>query len=202
MSLLIVRGDEDIDDCYCRNNIYRDCNSWHAIEVLCDDYYRSNTVVHCTCFIPYKDFLNSRITEISFNCSMPYLGAYLSTILKDFSEVKMLNLSNVNLLTLEKENLKKLPATLSNAVFSHNKLINIPSNLFIYNENIRSVDFSFNRISEIETSAFANATMLETIDISSNLLKNITRNMFSHNENLRVLNISLNRISEIEERSL
>lgn len=80
---------------------------------------------------------------------MPYLNTYLTTILNDYSELKILNLSNINLLTLEKENLKNLPANLSDAVFSHNNLNKIPSNVFVYNENMRSVDFSFNRISEI-----------------------------------------------------
>lgn len=203
MSPLIIYGNEKIDGNYYHKN--RDCKTWNAIEVLCDDYYKSDTVKHCSSFVSSEDVLTSEkmvINEISFNCSMPYLENNLSTILKDYSELNVLNLSSINLLLLEKKNLKNVPANLSDAVFSHNNLTKIPSNVFVHNENLRSVDFSFNRISEIEAFAFADATKLEIIDISHNLLKTITKDMFRGNENLRIVNISFNQITKIDESNL
>lgn len=78
-----------------------------------------------------------------------------------------LNLSNVDLLALEKENLVEL-TKLEVLNASHNKLIIIPANLFENNKQLILVDFTFNQISEIDPLAFDGAATMDFSPIMDN----------------------------------
>lgn len=109
-------------------------------------------------------------SEISLNCSMPYLGTYFN----GSSDLERLDFSFMGLLA------------------------KIPSNIFAHNRELLWVSFSYNRISEIDSFAFVDAKKLFSIDISYNLLKIIPSNLFANNGELINADFSYNEINEID----
>lgn len=132
------------------------------------------------------------LKRISFDCSFPKLS--LSEHFLNCGNLQTLDLSNVDLETLKKEDFEVFP-TITEINLSHNKLTKIPANIFAKNVNLLSLNFSFNQISEIDPLATAGATKLRNIDLSSNSLTKLEP-MLLGSKSLQFLNVSQNVLDE------
>lgn len=102
IDLVISRGDK-INGYNCKESY----SIFDPIEFTCDA--KSSETVNYTEFFCQKTnkTLGPRydIEEVSFDCSIPHLNTYLSTYFKGYRFLYKLNLRNIDLLSLEKENL-------------------------------------------------------------------------------------------------
>lgn len=87
-------------------------------------------------------------------------------------------------------NLKKLYA-------KHNELTQLPSHLFNYTLKIREIDFSHNKIENVDPSAFAvGVENLIKIDFSWNQIKILDGRTFANAISLTKINLNFNQIEE------
>lgn len=124
IDLVVSRGDK-ISGYRCGNSII-----YRSIELLCDENYNGDTVYY-TSFACSQKFSISEVKRIRIDCSMSHVGTYF----QGYGDLKFLNLSNIDLLTLEQNNFMGLPSLIDMNV-SHNKLSGIPSNIFANNYKI------------------------------------------------------------------
>lgn len=186
VDLVVSRGNK-ISGYRCKNSI-----NYRSIELLCDENNNGDTV-HYTSFACSQNYSISEVKRISLDCSMSHVGTYF----QGYADLKSLNLSNIDLLTLEQNNFMGLTSLIDIDV-SHNKLTGIPSNIFAHNGKLWYADFSYNQIGEIGLLAFAGATNMERFDISHNFLKIISPNVLVNHVNLWYANFSYNQITEID----
>lgn len=82
---------------------------------------------------------------------------------------------------------------------SHNLLKTVRKHQFAFAHNLRSVDLSFNQISNIDKEAFDDRSkLLERLDLSQNRIRNIRFVTFVHLERLEYLNLAHNDLHVIK----
>lgn len=157
----------------CHNSGY--CNN----EIEFGSYY-----VRCR---GYPEYNKRDLIEISFDCSFPELN--LNQYFQDYINLRTLDLSNVDLKILKKDDFEEFP-NITRIDLSYNKLTKIPANIFTKNVNLLSANFSFNEISAIDPLVFAGATKLENVDLSKNFLKTLDSSVFAELRWLQILDLS------------
>ena len=115
-----------------------------------------------------------------FKCSYNKLGSHpifsdgiASNIFKNNDKLKLIQLSN-----------NELSTSISNEMFT---------NL----ENLQEIDFSFNKITIIESQSFNMNTNIEIINLENNAINVLPSLLFSNNKKLRILKLNNNNIESI-----
>lgn len=108
-----------------------------------------------------------------------------------------LSLDN-NKLEVIDENMFKNVTSLFELNFSNNKLRAVPSAIRSLS-NLRSLDLSYNLITDINNSSYQGIEQLYGLNLESNRIGNLTKGVFSELPSLRILNLSKNRIVKIDQ---
>lgn len=137
------------------------------------------------------------IGDIAFkNCGFSKIAV---DIIEYYRYVWLLNISDIALETLDKENFNgKHGQRLHILLASHNRLTEIKANLFANAKHVKEVDFSFNQISHIDPMAFKDANEMEILNLSGNHLLKWENQIFSELKNLHTLNLNDNQIDAID----
>lgn len=90
---------------------------------------------------------------------------------------------------------------LERLVASHNRLNVVTKSQFARATNLLAVDFSFNKITEIERGAFINGSgRIKSLDFSNNDIREIPYDTFNGLKNLEYINFSRNKLKEVAAR--
>lgn len=138
-----------------------------------------------------------QIVQINFeNCLMTNIS---SGIFEVFNRINILNASFMGLETLHDEFQEAKHLIKLNV--SHNNIIELPPLLFTKAKSLAEVDFSFNKISHIDSSAFGDAANIEALTFAHNNIKLLPNGIFDHLSNLWQLNLSHNAITNLDART-
>lgn len=113
-----------INSTICRNGTINFCHLYSDGTLLffCDEidshqvYFYSESLV-CSDYSEGKQFDYKDMNQIRFDCSFSRLSLVAS--FKNIFNVLILDLSNVGMVTLEKEDLVNLPSQMNNIILSH-----------------------------------------------------------------------------------
>ncbi|KAJ6642103.1 Leucine-rich repeat-containing protein 15, partial [Pseudolycoriella hygida] len=84
--------------------------------------------------------------------------------------------------------------------FRNNSLKHIDENTFAFNDILREVSLSSNKLSHLPENLFKNNLQLEKLDVSQNLLQTLDESIFEFNGKLRQILLSSNRLELIPRR--
>lgn len=142
-------------------------------------------------------YLKDSIGQIQFqNCEFP-------TITKDIIEyyrfIRSLNISDLGLTSLSKINFSKnYGKNFRTLLASHNNLMKLEAGLLDNAIHLTEVDFSFNKIILIDSTAFTYSNALESLDLSSNYVSQFEEKTFDHLQNLKILILRNNSVGRID----
>lgn len=166
---------------------------------------------------------DNEITEMSDNV----FGEELKELLLVFNKIEKIlfgNVSNLEVLNIYGNMLNEIPdlekATKLRHFFAYgNKIVDIPARKFAANpidtikldENqisrigegafgyvLKILSLRDNKLTNVNSSWFLNATALENLDLSHNLITHLQRDLFKDFSNLTTINLERNRITRIE----
>lgn len=163
-------------------------NNNDSLTFICYDHY------HVDRFFNYDDqrkpclnnnqgYKKNWIGDIAFqNCEITEITI---DIIEYYRFVWQLDISDIGLMSLAKTNFNgNHGQSLRVLLASHNHLTQIQSNLFANAKLVQEVDLSFNKINRIDASAFDDAKDLQILDLSGNNLQKLENQIF---ENLKQL---------------
>lgn len=117
-------------------------------------------------------------------------------------------LSNLEILDLSENILKNIyPGTftilnsLKTLYLSHNVIDNLKEKMFAI-PTLQTLDVSFNRITQIGSNVFENATNLITLNLSNNNIPAIEEHVFASLVSLQTLDLSYNQIKTVDPSAL
>lgn len=189
---------QHIGDCHYYDDIVGKCN----LTFICVDSPQNisyfNPDVKSVClnqhlYQRYKDgFSKYWIGTINFqDCDRLQMPP---NIFEVYDRVHTFNMSDIGIESLKSVKLAGAKR-LTKLIASHNNIMEIPSNLF--NQSIKNVDLSFNRIRQIDSNALPSGNQLEILDLSFNNISDLNVNTFQMFGNLKQLSLSNNQIVEI-----
>lgn len=108
-----------------------------------------------------------------------------------------LSLDN-NRLDIIEDNMFKNVTSLFELNFSNNKLRSVPKAIESLS-NLRSLDLSYNLITDITNTSYQGIEQLYGLNLESNRIGNLSKGVFSELPSLRILNLSKNRIVKIDQ---
>lgn len=141
--------------------------------------------------IHFKAFRNLEVLDLSGNANINKLDYQ---IFKD-TYLRTLNISNVNLKTLEKLG----NSNLTSIDLSNNEIVDIHREIFEDLIYLRFLDLSQNKISVLDQLAFKDLRNLETLNLKSNLITEIPLNIFNGLKALTKLDLSGNLLESLRE---
>lgn len=100
------------------------------------------------------------------------------------------NLDQINMLNSLKQ--------LERIDFSDNLIENLPRNIFEDFKKLRHINFSFNRIIELDGSLFKGLDNLRSIDFSNNKIQTLHKNLFTGLNKLEIIKFNGNRIRHLD----
>lgn len=146
-----------------------------------------------------SEFQKNHIEQINFeHCSMSNIGYQIFEV---FKSVRTLNATNLGLgpsfplqLFREAKNITKL-------LLSHNKIVELPSFLFVNATKLIEADFSFNQINAIDALAFVNNPTMQILNLAYNNITALHGQFSKYLLNLKSLNVSHNVITTLLEHT-
>lgn len=185
-------------NCFSPEDCSYDEHSKH-VEYICDVIpgsnfnQRTDKFLYCNNYSPGIDRGRIRILSV-LNCREDRLGVdYLDV----FTDLRVLNISSVNLETIHADDLKH-SKYLEQIIVAQNRLTTIPASLFSYTTELTSLDFSYNQIRELDPFLFDVAHKLTTINFSYNSIEMLNKRIFSKLIDLEAIDFSDNKIQTIE----
>ncbi|XP_037048129.1 leucine-rich repeat-containing protein 15-like [Bradysia coprophila] len=169
-------------------NYYERCISCRTITFTCGVNNSDDAAINQNWTSEYYEhisFVNCKFTDI------------LSSIIAMFNSIRSLNITDVELYTLQPKVLSNL-TKLEKLMASNNRLTELPPKLFVNTTQIANVDFSKNAIKRIDPLTFENVTSLQTLNLSNNQLDRIEPICLDHPK-LRELDLSNNHLSFVEK---
>lgn len=122
-------------------------------------------------------------------CSLDFVTAHLKSLVNLVSiDISNSQYASIGSFISKREHLMKFNA-------SHNKLIEVPAELFTDTPEIAEIDFSFNNLTNID--AFINAEKLAKIHFTHNRIRNINEQAFAKLRSLELLDLRHNLIAQI-----
>lgn len=125
--------------------------------------------------------------DVSHNSHKPFVDHILRT---SYNSLEHLNASHLQLNTIP-ESLQISMPNLMEIDFSFNKITRIDFTAFQKLPKIKLLDLSSNKIKSLDSNAFRNLNALETLDLRANPILNITHDTFDGIENLKILRIDV-----------
>lgn len=114
----------------------------------------------------------------------------------DKHQIRTLSMSRGNLSRLDNTSFNTL-TELKHLNLSFNKISNISENAFQKNYKLKSLSLMSNEIKHLHPNTFSTLVDLESIDLTRNHLKKLEKHLFINNRNLVYLDVKFNELSEI-----
>lgn len=111
--------------------------------------------------------------------------------------LRKINISNNNLYSLPHDIFPNSLGNLGEINFSANKITDLEANVFSNLKNLKEIDFSSNRLSYLDSALFQGLSNLTKISFASNQLTCLDARIFEQSKNLKYINFSDNKITEI-----
>lgn len=190
-----------IGECYYNDGNYADsnltlvCVKENRETTLFKPYDKTICVNQAVCSADCKDgFYKFMVGRVSFkNCALPKIP---SKLFKIYDNIRILNMSSLGTESLHPDNFFEA-SFLVTLLASHNKIVEIPANLFADAQKLTDVDLSFNRISEFHAHAFVNGNRLKFLNLSHNNISELTVETFQKLTELKQLRLDHNQITEL-----
>lgn len=120
---------------------------------------------------------------------------------RNFSIIKIFDLSNNNLTSLSKTDLEKF-VNVEQLRLDGNSITNIEKGTFSSLTRLQMLNISTNKLESIEDGVFCNLTSLTTLILNNNYISNLSLDVFHNVPKLQNLGLSLNRIYSFSSCSL
>ena len=119
-----------------------------------------------------------------------------SITMSDLAEIFVLNLSNVNLSTLQADDFNGL-SNLTDLDLQNNQLSTLPESIFSNLQRLNRIRLGNNNIEELPDGVFSNLPSLDRLGLNNNQLKTLSDNLFANVPNLFELDLRGNQLGDL-----
>ncbi|KAG9466215.1 hypothetical protein GDO78_017012 [Eleutherodactylus coqui] len=172
----------------------------HSLKVLNISWNKISTLTE------YK-LPKSRLEELRFsgnnlNIMWAKWNQLYKDIFKNFSSLKILDISFNNLKQLPKIIVANLPRNLTELYLNNNKLKIWDGETLSYFKNLELLDLRHNRLKAIESHLFKHTTSLQKLLLTNNFISKLSACFLYEPTSLTELDLSYNRIRKIKKSKL
>lgn len=187
---------QNIGDCYHYDADYAgSCN----LTLICvenaqeNNFFEPSTVSVCP--LSSNNFEKYWIGTLNFqNCEWSEIPNH--PIFEIYYNVHTFNVSHLGLTALHPENFVQ-SNNMTKLIASHNKIVNISSNLFCDSLDLSVVDLSFNGITQIDPDAFSPDNHVLILNLVFNRISELSIDFFKKLRELKYLHLTHNQIVKI-----
>lgn len=163
-----------------------------------EDYCTSGICMGLT--IAKQDFVIFSTLPIKRVTSLTFINSTIAKIphllFDSFPDLEILKIINCSTEIFEKPQFEGASYLMA-LDLGHNKISEIPRNIFLGADNLRTLSLEFNEIKTIHNQSFLALKELHSLSLEGNQLEYVTNTMFAPLRKLEVLNLSRNKISII-----
>lgn len=163
-----------------------------------EDYCTSGICMGLT--IAKQDFVIFSQLPIKRVTSLTFLNSTIAKIphllFDSFPDLEILKIINCSMQIFEKPQFEGASYLMA-LDLGHNKIIEIPRNIFLGADNLRTLSLEFNEITSIHNQSFLALKELQSLSLEGNRLEFVTNTMFAPLRKLEALNLAKNKLSVI-----
>lgn len=163
-----------------------------------EDYCTSGICMGLT--IAKQDFVIFSQLPIKRVTSLTFLNSTIAKIphllFDSFPDLEILKIINCSMEMFEKPQFEGASYLMA-LDLGHNKISEIPRNIFLGADNLRTLSLEFNEIVNIHNQSFQALKELQSLTLEGNHLEFITTTMFASLRKLEALNLSRNKLSTL-----
>lgn len=164
--------------------------------ILIEEYCTSGICMGLT--IARQDFVIFSQHPVQRVTSLTFLNSTIAKIphllFDSFPDLEILRIINCSMEIFEKPQFEGA-SYLMGLDLGHNKIKEIPRNIFLGADNLRTLSLEFNEITSIHNQSFLALKELESLSLEGNRLEFVMNSMFAPLRKLEIINLAKNKLS-------